>query len=320
MQVKKPTDVSKRLIERAIERKKNPKAIWGLSWGEDMPTLNTITGGIQDLSLNVLISRPAAGKSAIVSKWALSVARGFKTDGSGRRVKLATLEMSADSYQNRMGSFLANVPLRAIATGHISDAQLLRYQQAQIELATLPIDYLDACDTFDDIERFVTQGHDAGLFVLDHIGLVPGFVGGRDTWSSAGSVSIRLAKLAHTSVASIILAHQNRQSLTGEDKRPTQESVAGSDQITRDADLILGLYRPDMFVRLPDEQALDLKPGELLALKNRAGPMGTVYLVFDPKRTDWKEDPELNGESKRTVNEPAFSAEGGGDAGPARTP
>jgi hypothetical protein len=96
--------------------------------------------------------------------------------------------------------------------------------------------------------------------------------------------------------------------------------VAGSDQITRDADLILGLYRPDMFVRLPDEQAFDLKPGELLALKNRAGPMGTVYMVFDPKRTDWKEDPNLNGESKRAANDPVFSAEGGDDAGPASTP
>lgn len=306
MHVKKPADVSKRLIARAQERAANPQQVWGLSWGEDMPRLNEITGGIQEKTLTVLISRPAAGKSSIAAKWGLNAARTFKREGKGLRVRIATLEMSAEAYQNRMGSFLANVPLRAIRSGHVTRDQLLRYQQAQVELGTLPIDYLDGCDTIDDIERFVVQGHDAGLFILDHIGIAPGFVGGLNSYSSASGVSIRLSKLAHTQVASIILGHQNRQSLSSEDKRPTQESVAGSDQITRDADLIVGLFRPDMFVRGPDEEALDPKTGELLILKNRDGAMGTVHMIFDPRRTDWKEVPM---ESKRADIQPVISAE-----------
>jgi hypothetical protein len=58
-----------------------------------------------------------------------------------------------------------------------------------------------------------------------------------------------------------------------------------------------------------EEQALDPKPGELLILKNREGRLGTDYMIFNPLRTDWKEDPALNGtESKRAANEGVISA------------
>ena len=283
--------VAEALIQRAQERAANPGRIWGLSWGDDLPTLDQITGGISYKQLIVLISRPNAGKSALAAKVALNVAR------QGKRVRVATYEMSANAYQHRMACFMSNVPMWRIDKGAASTDDLARYASAQGELAELDIEYQESGDTFEEMRDFFARNGGCDFGILDHIGLVPGFYGSGG-YSNAASVSIAVSKLAHSVCTLLVLGHQNRQSLQGEDKRPTPESVAGSDQITRDADLILGIYRADQFVREPAEvyDPNKMRPGELLVLKNRHGAAGmTIHLVYSPTRTDWKEDPELNG-------------------------
>lgn len=302
--VQRPDEVGERLVKRAEERAANPKKLWGITWGDDMPRLNLLTGGIQAKKLYVLISRPNAGKSGLAAKWALNVAR----DGSN--VKVATFEMSADSYQHRIACFMAGVPIWRIDTGSATDEQRLRYAKAHGELARLNITYLESAESFEEMENFFRANGGMDFGVIDHIGIIPGFYGSGG-YTNAASTSIRVAKLAHTFATLLVLGHQNRQSLSAEDKRPTPESVAGSDQITRDADLIFGLYRPDMFVRIPEDQANDLKPGELLILKNRDGAAGrTIHMIYSPQHTDWKENPELNNGGGSGSGEPLGQKEG----------
>lgn len=292
MEIKRTDGVADTLVQRAQERAANPGKLWGLSWGEDLPKLNQVTGGIHQKKLIVLISRPNTGKSALAAKVALNVAK------SGQVVRIASYEMSAESYQNRIACFMAGVPIYRVDNGTASAEELARYIKAQAEIATLDIEYQERADTFEEMENFFRRSGGCDLGVLDHIGIVPGFYGSSG-YSNAASVSIRVSKLAHTTQTLLVLGHQNRESLKGEDKRPTPESVAGSDQITRDADLILGLYRPDQFVQMPEDQYMQPKPGELLVLKNRDGAAGRViHMVYEPTRTDWKENPDLNGTAK----------------------
>lgn len=292
METKRPDDVAHTLTKQAQERAKHPGKLWGLSWGEDMPKLNQVTGGIKPRKLYVLISRPNTGKSALAAKWALNVAE------AGKRVRIATYEMSAESYQNRIACFMANVPIYRIDQGTASGEELTRYVSAQARLAQMDIEYQESAETFEEMSAFFRADGGCDLGVLDHIGIVPGFYGAQG-YSNAASVSIKVSRLAHTTNTLVVLGHQNRESLKGEDKRPTAESVAGSDQITRDADIIFGLYRPDQFTQMAEDQYLLPKPGELLVLKNRDGAAGRViHMIYEPTRTDWKESPALNGTGK----------------------
>ena len=294
METKTPDTVADFLVKRAQERAKHPGKLWGLSWGEDMPRLNQVTGGIQDKKLIVLISRPNTGKSALAAKWALNVAE------AGKRVRIATYEMSAESYQNRIACFLSGVPIYRIERGTATPEELLRYTTAQANIAKLDIEYQESAETFEEMALFFKRDGGCDLGVIDHIGIIPGFYG-QQGYGNAASVSIKVSKLAHTAHTLLVLGHQNRESLKGEDKRPTPESVAGSDQITRDADIIFGLYRPDQFTQMAEDQHLLPKPGELIVLKNRDGAQGVViHMIYEPTRTDWKETPGMNGtESKK---------------------
>lgn len=294
MRIKHTDEVSEVLQRRAAERADDPSRLWGLSWG--MPTLDQVTGGLGEKKLVVLISRPATGKSALAAKWALHLARG------GAEVRIATYEMSANAYQHRMACFMSGVAVWRIDRGQATKHELAAYFTALAELARLPITYQESSNSFEELRDFFSADGGGAVGILDHIGLVPGFYGAGG-YSNASSVSIQVSRLAHTVSSLIVLGHQNRASLSGEDKRPTPESVAGSDQITRDADLILGLYRADQFVRMPDEEAEEVKPGELLILKNRDGAARTIHLLFSPPHTDWREVDELNMRRKRKGGE-----------------
>lgn len=299
-------DNAKHLVKLAEERARDPKWVWGMSWGPDFPALDRMTHGIDAKKMVLLISRPAAGKSALAAKWALNVARSFK--GTGKVVRVVTLEMSAASWQMRIGSFIAQVPIYRIESGYATAEQRARFVAAQAELAQLPIEYLESAESIEEIERFIGADRRCGFWVLDHIGIVPGISTAFSTYQAIQKVSQRVTKLCHLRVTGLILGHQNRQGTQGDDKRPTQDSVAGADQIARDADLILGLYRPDMFVRVADDEVKVVKAGELLVLKNRNGPMGTIHTLYHSSRTDWVEDQKAN----KTVGEEEREEAGGG--------
>lgn len=282
------------IITTVEARAKDPRWVWGLSFGPDFVALDRMTHGIQEKKLLVLISRPSGGKSALVSKWARVVAQELRDKKAGGVVRIATFEMSAEAYQMRMCASMANVPLTRIETGYATPEQLGRFKAAAEELAKLPLEYLEQAGSFAQLEQFIRRDGVCRLWILDHIGLVPGVSTGYNPYQALCQASIRLSALAHAHTTGIVLGHQNRKGTEGADKRPTGESVAGSDQITKDADLILGIYREDMWTKLPDEQMNQPKPGELLVIKNRNGHTGTVYTIYDPTRTEWKEAPGLN--------------------------
>jgi hypothetical protein len=55
---------------------------------------------------------------------------------------------------------------------------------------------------------------------------------------------------------------------------------------------------------MAEDQYMQPKPGELLVLKNRDGAAGRViHMIYEPTRTDWKENPSLNGQKERKKRE-----------------
>lgn len=296
-------DVAATSVARARARAQDPKDVWGIPTGFDY--FDTKTHGIRnipgDSELATLIARPQVGKTALAAKFARNIAKHFQANEPGKVVRLMLFEMSAEKFQDRIAAIEANVPLEAIETGRVSPAALDRFAQAHDVIAELPIEYLDQLSDMDQIARFIARDGTCGWWMLDHIGLVPGISGSSNNVSAFNLVSNRLKQATIKVAPGLVIAHQNRQSLAQPDKRPTEQSVAGGDSLMRDSDRLYGLYRPDLFQRLPDELADDPKPGELICIKNRHGPLFTDFLVYNPTRTDWMEDPTKNAKKRVTV-------------------
>ena len=82
----------------------------------------------------------------------------------------------------------------------------------------------------------------------------------------------------------IALSQLSRSVESRTNKRPILSDLRESGSIEQDADLVLMLYRESYYniASIVDEQ---INPVELIIAKQRNGPIGTVNLEFDSKRT-----------------------------------
>lgn len=257
----------------------HPKEIFGYARygdGSKWARLDKMTGGLQDRSLAVLASRPKRGKSMLAAAWVPTIA--YQAMAAGEVVRVVTLEMMRKSYQRRMAALIAGIkdPMN-IRRGWLSEEEEHMYRMALKTLADLPIEYLsneedlsekDAMKlgnspvTFDEVDRFIRakKGQPTYWWVLDHIGLLNDLTTYGDVTTSIYSLANKLAGLAHSAASGLVITHLTRAS-TG--AMPTIESIAGSDQVGRNADQIFLLSRPFMDVpELGEEDKAFLESAE----------------------------------------------------------
>jgi replicative DNA helicase len=85
----------------------------------------------------------------------------------------------------------------------------------------------------------------------------------------------RIAKSFDTTV--VVLSQINRATSQGQNKRPTLASIRDSSAIVTHADVVLGLYRDEMY----NPDTIDRGIAEIIVLKNRNGAIGTCKTLFD---------------------------------------
>lgn len=293
-------ETAQRLMALYEERRKNPRKIWGIPYGR--PALDAMTGGIQYQPSNdysFLFSRPSVGKTSYAASIVRNVATWFREmEQSKKVVRCVLLEGGRTSFQTRMACMMADVSHRALKTGYISDAEFERFRQAQLEIFKLPIDYLDAevePVSMEMIDAFIRQD-DTGWWMLDHIGCIPGARRGHEALSE---ISSDLRRLCKATAPALILTHQNRTAggpKDEKDQRPSMENLAGADFVVRDADVLLGLYRPDKdkSAKSPAAENQLMKPGELIVVKNRDNNEGVVHMFYHGQYTRWEDNDALN--------------------------
>jgi replicative DNA helicase len=278
-------DASDALIARARERQRDPTFVWGIPYG--FPGIDRATGGIHPGELGILVGMPGVGKSAITGQIVQNVAGYLQSEGKGRVVKVASLEMSPEAWQHRMICARANVNSERIKTGYANAEQLKRYEQAAREVARLPIEYLPGVENFRELATWIKQGSPA-YWVIDHLGLIP-VQTSADTTLAAALIKASgwLRVLAKEHVPGLVLSQMNKGFEGRSDKRPTQADVYGGMLVAANAELVMGLYREDLHVRLSDEAKGKPVNAEVLFLKNREGGLATVDFMFAPTLPMW---------------------------------
>jgi replicative DNA helicase len=241
--------------------------------------LDSLTGGFQPGSLNIIAARPSMGKTAL----ALNIAQ-FGGGKTGSAILIFSLEMSSDQLVQRMLGSEAQINIHAMRTGVMGKAEWDDLLEAADRLSKAPI-YIDDSSMLTTMDfrarcrRFKSRYENLGLVVVDYLQLMS--FGGRNTdnkQQEVAEISRMLKSVARELECPVVaLSQLSRAVEQRTEKKPMLSDLRDSGAIEQDADTVLLLYRPDYYDAVNPE--MDSEAFLSLA-KNRNGPTNEIRLIF----------------------------------------
>ena len=275
-------------MENIERRQRGGESITGVPSG--FKDLDELTAGFQQSDLIIIAARPSMGKTAFV----LNIAQNAALE---KEVPVAffSLEMSRDSLVQRLLTSEARVDAQRLRKGKLHDDEFVRLGRAAGLLSHAPI-WIDDTPGMNLLEmrskaRRLKVDNDIGLIVIDYLQLMQGPNDSESRQQEISYISRSLKSLARElKVPVIALSQLSRapEQRTGDNKRPQLSDLRESGAIEQDADLVLFLYRQEMY-ELPgavdkDGNSLEGR-AEVIVGKQRNGPTGLVNLFFNKTYT-----------------------------------
>jgi len=235
-----------------------------------------LTAGLQDSDLIIVAGRPAMGKTTLAMNIAENAAIKHEVP-----VAIFSMEMSALQLVNRLFSSLGQIDQTRLRTGNLDELDWPKLTSAMNLLHKSRI-FIDETASLSPAElraraRRLKREHDIGMIVVDYLQLmaVPGSSENRATEIAEISRSLKaIAKELRLPV--IALSQLNRSLEQRPNKRPVMADLRESGAIEQDADLIVFIYRDEVY----NEETPEKGKAEIIIGKHRNGPTGTVVLTF----------------------------------------
>ncbi|HEU4855897.1 MAG TPA: replicative DNA helicase [Rhodanobacteraceae bacterium] len=257
-----------------IKRYENRGQLNGLTTG--FKDLDSLTSGLQKQDLVIVAGRPSMGKTAFALNVAEAVAMRAK-----QPVLVFSMEMSASQLALRLISSLGRLNQQQLRDGNLADEDWPRVGQAVSLLSDSKI-FIDDTPALSpgDLRsraRRMKREHGLGLVVIDYLQLmqVPGNKENRATEISEISRNLK-AMAKELEVPVIALSQLNRALEQRNDKRPVMSDLRESGAIEQDADLILFIYRDEVYNKESNSKGI----AEIIIGKQRNGPIDTIKLTF----------------------------------------
>lgn len=205
-----------------------------------LPTLDMCIHGFRPGFVYILGARTGKGKTTMATTMAVNAAM------AGHKVAFVTVEMSDVDIADKMMTRLARVTAGKYLSGDMAEDETDRIMQAARTLNPLPIVVTDVSRpnfvalAFEMMRLVRVEG--VKFIVIDYLQL---FEVGDGKWrqarEEAKTVSARLKELAKSlQIPILVLSQLNRES--PEIGIPDLRHIAESDQIARDADVVMFLY------------------------------------------------------------------------------
>jgi replicative DNA helicase len=275
-------EVVQHAMDRADAAERRGGGLSGLLSG--FLDLDRLLGGFETGSLVVVGARPSMGKTAFL----LGIAQANAERATP--VHLFSLEMSGAEIGERLLSMASGVSQDARRRGSLTSGDWERLIPAQEGLCSLSLTIDDRSElTLSQLRlglKAAQRRHGLGLVLVDYLQLVAPLV-----VSERREVAIREAAEGLKAIAKdfgvvvVAAAQLNRSPEARRDARPQLSDLRESGGIEQAADVVLALYRDEVY----DRNTTNRGVAEVLVLKNRSGPTGTVTLQWDAACTRFRD-------------------------------
>lgn len=271
-------------MERIEARHRGDETVRGVPSG--FTDLDAKTNGFQRSDLIIVAARPSMGKTS----FCLNVAANAALEGNVP-VAIFSLEMSRDQLVERLIAAESFVDLHRLRSGKLRDDDYPKLSRAAGLLGTAPL-WIDDTPALTLLElrskaRRLKAEHDIGLFVLDYLQLLRGPSRAESRQEEISFISRSLKALARELDTPVIALSQLSRApeQRGGDRRPQLSDLRDSGAIEQDADLVVFIYRAEMYAHLMEREDAEEGVAELILAKHRNGPTGTMKLAFHKQYT-----------------------------------
>ena len=272
--------------------------------------LNKMTTGFGKGDLVIVAARPAMGKTS----FALNMVQNLLKKGKG--VAFFSLEMPAEQLMLRLLSVDTSVPLQKLRVGDMNDEEWTRLGQAveRMQSSKLFVDdqgSVNINQLRSRLRKLKGQHPEIEMAVIDYLQIMSG-TGSRDRHLEVSEMSRGLKMLARELEMPIVaLSQLNRGLESRNDKRPMLSDIRESGSIEQDADIILFVYRDDVYLYKEEKERekaakaegkeftptyveKEEEEAEIIIGKQRNGPTGHVKLLFQKRLTRFVDMPTYN--------------------------
>ena len=270
------------LLTQVVERieflynRDNPSDVTGIATG--FTDLDRMTSGLQEGDLIVIAGRPSMGKTSLALNIAEHIALVLKMP-----VAIFSMEMGATQLAMRLMGSVGRLDQQKIRTGRLTNDDWERLSGALGKLNDAPI-HIDETPAMNALEvrarsrRLARQyGGKLGAIVVDYLQLMQAVSDGENRATEISEISRSMKALAkELKVPVLALSQLNRSLEQRPNKRPVMSDLRESGAIEQDADVILFIYRDEVYN--PDTQEKGV--AEIIIGKQRNGPIGMIRLAF----------------------------------------
>jgi replicative DNA helicase len=267
-------------MERIEALQRGGKTITGVASG--FTDLDELTSGFQPADLVIVAARPSMGKTALV----LNIAQ-YAAIEKNVPVAVFSLEMSKESLVQRMLTAEGRVDAQKMRKGLLRDEDYSRLARAAGILSGAPIWIDDSAGiTLLEIRskaRRLKADQDIGMVVIDYLQLIQGPTSSESRQQEISQISRSLKALAKELAVPVIALSQLSRApeQRAGDHRPQLSDLRESGAIEQDADLVMFIYRQEIYDGPTDKDGNSLEGrAEVIIGKQRNGPVGLVNLFF----------------------------------------
>ncbi|GAA71679.1 MULTISPECIES: replicative DNA helicase [unclassified Pseudoalteromonas] len=270
-------NILEKTVDKIEELYQSPQdGVTGVSTG--YADLDKMTTGLQPSDLIIVAARPSMGKTTFAMNLAEHAAM-----TQDKPVLIYSLEMPSEQIMMRMLASLGRINQTKVRTGQLDDDDWARLSSTMgllMEKGKMYVDDASGLTPTDVRSRARRIARDHGgisMIMVDYLQLmrVPSLSDNRTLEIAEISRSLKaLAKELQCPV--VALSQLNRTLEQRADKRPINSDLRESGSIEQDADLIMFIYRDEVY----NEDSTEKGIAEIIIGKQRNGPIGKVRLTF----------------------------------------
>ena len=257
------------VIKKLDEIAKNGQPIRGIPTG--INALDDIINGLHNSDLVLLAARPGFGKTSLAMNMVLNAALNHQ-----KKCAVFSLEMSSTQLAQRAIFSIAGVSMEKGLRGKLTSDELKRVWAAKSAIAqselyidhsslTTPADVLSKC-------RRLKREHGLDLVMIDYLQLMTAGGKSREENRQQEVAQItRFLKVAarELDVPILLLSQLSRATEGRKDHKPMLSDLRESGSIEQDADIVMFIYKPDMYNDITNEDGVGIC--EIMVAKHRNG-------------------------------------------------